>query len=186
MVILPTLMMPVAVGLIFIPIVDPDFGVLNTFLGIFGLPNHTVWTGTSSLAMLTIIMLDSWQWTPFVFLALFSGLEMIPQECLESAEIDGASRSQMLLFIKVPLLLPTILPVLLLRGVDSFKVYDIIYSLTKGGPGRGTELLTTYIYKLGFTELNFGKAAGASIIMMILATLLSQTVINRLYSRTQF
>src|SRR5262249_58630414 len=136
---------------------NPDFGAINGTLKAVGVNTQSMtWTASPLLAMLSVIAVDVWQWTPFMFLVLLAGLQAIPQEPYEAATIDGASAYQMFRDITLPMLKPAILIALLLRTMDLLRVFDQIYILTEGGPGFATETVSLYIYRSAFRFFDLG------------------------------
>ncbi len=162
------------------------YGPLNTFLESIGLPTQP-WLsapfGDPFNTLFVLAVLDIWQWTPFVALAVASGIESVPSFVKEAAEIDGASRIQMLRHIVLPLSKTVLIIVLLFRIIDSLKIFDIIYMLTAGGPGNVTTTLPFYIYKVGFTltapKADIGYASLLAVVLLIIATLLVLFVLTR-------
>jgi len=177
MVIIPMMLTPAVIGLFWRLLLNADFGPINYYLGLIGIPRQN-WLGNPSLALPTVIFVDIWQWSSFVFLILFAGLQAIPLEPLEAAKVDGASPWQILRYITVPLLKPAILVVLLLRIIDAFREFDKIYVLTLGGPGFATETLSLYIYKKGFKWFDMGYASALSYIMLIIVVIISTLFIR--------
>jgi multiple sugar transport system permease protein len=119
-------------------------------------------------------MADIWEWTPFMALILLAGLQSLPREPFEASIVDGASSFQMFRFISFPLLLPTLIVALLLRVMDAFKTFDLIFVLTKGGPGLITELLSFYTYKYGFKFFHMGRASALSYILFLILFVITQ------------
>ena len=153
----------VVVGVIWRLMLNPNFGAINGTLQRFGINTESLtWTASPRLAFLSVIAVDVWQWTPFVFLVLLAGLQAIPQEPYEAARIDGSSSWQTFLHITLPLLKPAILIALLLRTMDLLRVFDQIFILTEGGPGFATETVSLYIYRTAFRFFDFGYAAAMS------------------------
>jgi multiple sugar transport system permease protein len=149
-----------------------DYGFLNNLLRSVGL-GGVRWLFDPDIALYSIVLVDMWQWTPMVFLILLAGLQSIPREYYEAAQIDGARALQVLTFVTLPLLKGHLFLAALLRTVDSFKLFDKVYALTGGGPGISTESISTYIYREGFRYFNVGLASAASIIMLGVALLLT-------------
>jgi multiple sugar transport system permease protein len=149
-----------------------DFGFLNNVLRALSLP-PVEWLFNVDIALFSLVLVDLWQTAPLTFLILFAGLQAIQAETYEAARIDGASPNQILLTITLPLLLPHILLATLLRSIDSFKIFDKVYSLTGGGPGQATETLSMYVYKLGFRFFDIGLASTAAVVMIVVAGLLA-------------
>jgi multiple sugar transport system permease protein len=163
-----------------------SYGPLNSFLEAVGLPTQP-WLsapfGSTFNTIFVLAVLDVWQWTPFVALAVASGIEGIPSYVREAAEIDGASRLQMIRHIVLPLSKTVIVIVLFFRIIDSLKLFDIIYMLTAGGPGNITTTLPFYIYKVGFTltapKADLGYAALLAVVLLMIATVLVLLVLTR-------
>jgi multiple sugar transport system permease protein len=165
----PMLLPPVVVAVIWRLIYNPQFGVLNGTLRAMGFnPDALTWTSGESSAMASVILVDIWEWTPFLFLLLSAGLQAIPQEPLEAARIDGASSWQIFRDILLPLLKPVILLAILLRAMDLMRIFDQIFILTQGGPGFATETISLYIYRTAFRFFNFGYAAAMSFLGLAL------------------
>lgn len=167
LIMLPLTLTPVVVGLIWKYLVHDTFGVVTYIFKYFGW--STEFYGSPIAALPTMILIDIWQWTPFVFLILLAGLLSLPKEPFESAKIDGASELQCFWHMTVPLLKPIITIAILLRLVDAIKIFDTIWILTKGGPGHATEVYNIFIYLEGFRYYNMGYAAALGIILLIIS-----------------
>jgi len=176
--IIPMVMTPYVIGQTWRFLLDFGYGPIQHIITSFGLPKIN-FLGKANLAFLTTVMVDVWQWTPFVILIMYAGLQTLPKEPLEAAKVDGASWTQKFLLIEVPLLKSSILAVLLLRIMEAFKEFDKIFSLTGGGPGSSSEVLSLYIYKNGFQYFNMGKAAAMSIFMLFFLVIISNTFIKK-------
>lgn len=175
--ILPLAMTSSVVGLIFRSYFNPSGGIFNYFTNL--LFNVKVNWFSKENALVAVIITDIWQWTPFITLILYSGLEVIPQEGYEAAVIDGASPLKILRYITIPLLKPIILIVLLLRTMDSLRMFDTAFVMTEGGPGNATELLSLHIYRTGFFHTGYlGLASAVAVILLIITTILSQVLIR--------
>ncbi|KWF89248.1 carbohydrate ABC transporter permease [Burkholderia cepacia] len=146
-------------------------GFLNALLAVFGVEGVR-WLSDPHLALWSLALVDVWQWTPMAFLIVLAGLQSIPQELYEAARTDGASEWQCLRDITLPLAAPQIGLALLLRSIDTFKLFDKVYALTGGGPGNATQTLSTYIYDTGFRFFNVGPASAASVLMLAASALL--------------
>ena len=133
-----------------------------------GVPAVAPWLTEAAWAPWTLVIIDSWQWIPFMTLILLAGMQAIPDEIYEAARVDGASPFQMLRRITFPILLPISVTVMLIRGLEIFKIIDVIVVTTGGGPGAATESLTMYIYKTALTFGNFGYAAAISYVLLVL------------------
>jgi multiple sugar transport system permease protein len=177
----PLMLPPVVVGVVWRLMLNSNFGALNGTLKGFGINTEALtWTASPKLAMASVIIADVWQWTPFMFLILLAGLQAIPQEPYEAALVDGSSRWQTFRYVTLPLLKPAILIALLLRTMDLLRVFDHIFILTEGGPGFATETLSLYIYRTAFRFSNFGYAAAMSFVLLVLTNLISVAYIRML------
>jgi len=143
---LPMMLTPIIVGLMWRFMFNYDVGLVNYFLEFFGLRRFP-FLADKSTSLLSIILVDAWQWTPFVILLLYSGLQSVPLEFFEAAKIDGASELQIVRYITLPVLRHTIFICLLIRGMDALREYDKVYTMTYGGPGTATETFSFYIYR---------------------------------------
>ncbi len=146
-------------------------GFLNALLAMAGLAG-VQWLSDPHLALWSLMLVDIWQWTPMAFLIVLAGLQSIPEELHEAARTDGASEWQCLRDITLPLAAPQIGLALLLRSIDTFKLFDKVYALTGGGPGNATQTLSTYIYDTGFRFFNVGPASAASVLMLAACAML--------------
>lgn len=155
-----------------------DYGFLNNLLRALGL-SGVRWLFDPDIALYSIVLVDLWQWTPMVLLILLAGLQSIPRENYEAAQLDGASGLQAFRYITLPLLQGHIFLAALLRTVDSFRLFDKVHALTGGGPGIATETIATYIYREGFRFFNLGQASAASMVMLALACGLSAVYIRK-------
>ena len=175
----PMMLPPVVVGVVWRLMYNADFGAINGTLKIFGVNTESfIWTASPRIALLCAVVVDVWQWTPFVFLVLLAGLQAIPQEPYEAARIDGSSAWQTFRFITLPLLKPAILIALLLRTMDLLRVFDQIYILTEGGPAFSTETVSLYIYRTAFRFFDFGYAAAMSFVLLLLTNIISAAYIR--------
>ena len=182
----PMMLPPVVAAIVWRLLLNPDFGAINGTLKQIGIDTTPLtWTASHVLAMLSVIAVDVWQWTPFVFLVLLAGLQAIPQEPYEAALIDGSSRWQTFRNVTLPLLRPAILIVLLLRTMDLLRVFDQIFILTEGGPGFATETISLYIYRAAFRFFDFGYAAAMSFVLLVLTNIVSVFYIKLLRNESQ-
>jgi multiple sugar transport system permease protein len=166
---LPMLLPPIAVSFAWKMLFDFNRGPINYGLSELGLPK-VAWLAGQQSSLLSLIIVDLWQWTPFIMLAALAALESLPVELYEAATVDGASRWEMLKSITLPLIKPYLVAIVLLRAIDAFKVFDTIYILTGGGPGTATEMLTFYAYVAGFRPFNMGFTATVSWALVLLMT----------------
>jgi multiple sugar transport system permease protein len=169
---LPIIMTPIAVAYMWRVIFTPDLGILNYILSLFGIQGPE-WLADMYWAMPALIIVDVWQWVPFMALIILSGLMSLPQEPFDAAKIDGASEWQTLWYITLPMIKQIILIALLIRIIDSFKLFDLVYAMTKGGPLRYTETFNYYIYTIAFRYLDIGYAGALSITLLLMLIILS-------------
>jgi len=163
---LPMMIPSVVAGIAWKMLYNYEYGPMNYFLSFFGIPRIS-WLGNYTFAQIGIILADVWQWTPFIFLILYAGLQSIPRELAEAAKVDGASEFEITRFIELPLLGPLIGVSLIIRIIDVLKVFDIIYMVTWGGPGSATHSLSYYIYKVGVSfGWDIGYAAAISLVLL--------------------
>jgi multiple sugar transport system permease protein len=164
---LPLAITPVIVGLTFGMMFNPLFGVINYLMGLIHIP-PLGWATEIETALLTVIIIDTWQWTPFMIIILYAGLQMLPVETYEAAKLDGASWFQEIKFITIPLLKPILMIAIIFRFMDAFRSFDIIYVVTHGGPGHATEtmVMRAYLESLKYFRLEMGAVIG--IILLIL------------------
>ncbi len=178
---IPMMLPPVVVGVVWRLMLNPDFGAINGSLKGAGLNTDALtWTASPALALASVIAVDVWQWTPFMFLVLLAGLQAIPQEPYEAAMIDGASAWQTFRHVTLPLVKPAILIALLLRTMDLLRVFDQIFILTEGGPGFATETVSLYIFRAAFRFFDFGYAAAMSFVLLLLTNIISLAYIRLL------
>ena len=170
--ILPLMISPVVVGLIWRYLFDARIGWINYYLGKIGIEPQ-VWLGNADLAFFAIVFTDIWQWTPFIFIIVIAGLQALPSEILEASRIDGANWWQHILFVKLPMIRSILLIALLLRLIDVFRALEVMYILTGGGPGRATELLSLHIYNRAFETQQLGYASAISVLLIVIVFALS-------------
>jgi multiple sugar transport system permease protein len=178
--ILPMMIAPVVVGLMWRYMYHPTVGTFNTTLESWGLPKVD-WLGNH--ALMSIIIADIWQWTPFIFILSLAALQSLPRSALEAAKIDGATGWQQIIHIKLPLMMPVLIVTCLLRLIDAFKVLEVILVMTAGGPGLSTEILALRISRTATEFRELGVAAAMSNYLLIL--LLFFTVAMFLFTRWQ-
>ncbi len=178
---LPMMCTNVVIGLTWRLLFNYEFGIINYYLNQIGL-SSVQWLSTPELAMLSVIIVDVWNTSSYVALMLLAGLQSLPEEPFEAAKIDGASPRQTFRFITLPLLRQYILVALLWRLIDTFRIFDVVYLLTAGGPARSTEMVSIYVYNYGFKSFNLGYASAASfsmvLIMLVIAGLLARRIGN--------
>ncbi len=178
---LPILVPGIVIGAIWKLMYNVDFGVINQLGASLGFSPRD-WLGEPSLALASVIAVNVWHWTPFCYLLLLAGLESLPQDVYEAARADGASAWQELVYVTLPMMIPTILVTLTFRLIVAFKVFDEVYLLTGGGPGTATEVVSFSIYRRFFTEDRAGYGSALSIVtlfIMALLIVLAVTAIQR-------
>jgi multiple sugar transport system permease protein len=179
--ILPMMVAPIVVGLIWRFMYNEQFGTLTTLFKAVGLPT-VPWLSSPDMALISIIIADIWQWTPFIFILALAALQSLPASAIEAARIDGANTWQMIVFIKLPLMAPVIVVAALLRLIDAFKVLEVVYILTEGGPGLSTEILSLHIYKTAFVSQQLGRASALSnlLLLLVMAITLALVAVTKL------
>lgn len=174
---IPLLVSPIAVGLIWRLLLHPDLGAVNWLFDQIGLSPQE-WLSKKSSAMPAVVGVDVWHETSLLLVILLAGLASLPREPLEAARVDGANAFQVLRTVTIPLMAPVILIAALIRMISAMKTYDLIYILTSGGPGGATETISFRIWKIGFTNLNMGQAAAASILLLLAIMALTLVLIR--------
>ena len=178
MYLLPLAITPIAATFTFRLMFNPSLGVLNYFMKLLGFEPQA-WLASPSTALFSLILVDTWQWTPFILLICLGGLASLPNEPFEAAKVDGASSWQIFIKITIPMLYPFIGLALLFRSIDAFKTFDIIYVLTSGGPGILTRTLNLYAFKHGIEFLSMGYAGSIAIVMLIITIVVAQIFLRK-------
>lgn len=174
--VLPMMIAPICVGLIWRYLFDASFGPINHLMRFLGLAPQA-WLAEPGLAFLAMVVTDVWQWTPFVFIMALAALQGMDASLVEAAKIDGASWRQTVFLVKLPLIKPILLVTLLMRMIDAFRGLEVIYVMTFGGPGQATELFSLHIYKAAFVSQKLGYASALSVLLLALVTVLSLAVL---------
>ena len=169
---LPLLINPIVVGLIWRMFLHPQLGILNYLLSLISI-NPINWLGDPKMAFVTIIFVDIWHQVSFMIILLLAGLSAIPKEPYEAARSDGAGILDCFIHITLPYMRPVIIVTILIRLIFAIKTYDLIYIMTKGGPGDATDLISYYIYRSAFISLNLGEAAAMSTILLFIIVILT-------------
>ena len=180
--ILPMMIAPIVVGLMWRYMYHPTVGIFNKTLkswGYEGIP----WLSDGSWAFASVVIADVWQWTPFIFILSLAALQSLPSSALEASKIDGATGWQQIIYIKLPLMLPVLIVTLLLRLIDSFKVLEVILVMTNGGPGLSTEILSLRINRTASEFRELGEAAAMSNLLLIVLLILTFTMF--IYNKAQ-
>ena len=174
---IPVFIAPVVVGLIWKFMFNYDLGILNYLLNVIGLESIN-WLGTTTSAFWSVVLIDTWQWTPFTTLIIKAGLDSVDPAPQEAAYVDGATRFQIFRFVTFPTIAPIFTVALLFRTLDAFKAFDIIYVVTRGGPGGSTYVLGYNIWKTAFYQNQLGLSAAMSVIMIIIATIFALILVK--------
>ena len=164
--ILPIVLAPVVVGLFWRTLVlAPDFGLVDLVTRSVGLPSYN-WLGDPQLALISVIAIHTWQWTPFAFLVMLATLSTLPPDVYEAARLDRARPWQRFVYITLPLIRPAIVMVVIMRMMTALSAFAAIFAATGGGPGTSTEILNLYAYRTSFSELNVGYGASLAMVLM--------------------
>jgi multiple sugar transport system permease protein len=178
--VIPLATAPAVVGLIGRLLFNRDFGVINFFYTGLGI-GKVEWLGDTTNAFIAVAAMDIWQWTPFCALVLLAGLTMVPTEVEEAARLVTKSRWQIVRHVQLPFLLPSITVILILRTADILKMFDTVFTMTRGGPGSATELISVYIQRIGFRVFDQGVASAQAILLLILTIILARLYIRFVY-----
>jgi len=174
--IMPLMISPVVVGLVWRYLYDARAGWINHYLELAGI-EPLIWLGEPHLAFFAIVFTDIWQWTPFVFIIVIAGLQALPSEVLEASRIDGANTWQQIFLVKLPMIKSILIIALLLRLIDVFKGLEVMLIMTEGGPGLATELLSLHVYKTAFDAQQLGYAAAISVLLLLIVFALSLAIL---------
>lgn len=166
-ILLPMVATPVAIGMAWLLMYEPTIGLFNAFLRSIRLPAQP-FLGSGSQALWSLAVVDVWQWTPLMALIILAGLTALPEDPYEAARVDGATIGQRFRFITLPLLFPTLVAAVLLRSIDALKTFDIIYTMTRGGPGFDTETINIYAYIQSFEYADLGQASSVLVVFFAL------------------
>lgn len=176
--ILPMLLTPVVVGLMWRALLNPEWGLLNWVFVEVGV-GQIGWLSDPSVALWTLVIVDSWQWTPFVFVIVYARLQALPVEVFEAGSVDGANWFQRTRYLTLPLLVPAIVFAAVFRGIDAFRTFDLVFGLTNGGPVQATSTLSFEAFQNGFQFYRYGYASAIAYVMVIVA-MIGITVLFRI------
>jgi multiple sugar transport system permease protein len=165
--VMPMMATPVAIALVWAMMFHPQLGVLNYLLSLVGIPPQ-LWVFHPSTVIPSLVLVETWQWTPLVMLIVLGGLAAIPTEPYESALIDGASAWQMFWHITLPLVLPFVMVAAIIRSIDAIKSFDIIYAITQGGPGTASETINLYLYSVAFAYYDIGYGSAIAVVFFLM------------------
>lgn len=169
---IPMVVAPVVAGGVWRMILDPLWGLMNYWIGLLGF-EPLDWLGNPSLAMATIVIIDTWRWTPFVALIATAALLALPKDVFEAADIDGANWWTKLWSIAIPLLLPIIAATFIVRWLGAVKMFDIVLAATLGGPGGSTNVINLFIYEQAFRSLRFAESSAMAVIVLLITMVLT-------------
>jgi len=177
--IMPMMATPVAIALVWTMMFHPQLGVLNYLLSLVGIPPQ-LWVFNPNTVIPSLVLVETWQWTPLVMLIVLGGLAAIPTEPYESAQIDGANFWQMFRFITLPLIMPFLFIAGMIRMIDAVKSFDIIFAITQGGPGSASETINVYLYSVAFVYYDLGYGSAIAVVFFLLIVALAALM---LYAR---
>ena len=178
---IPMIMSPVVIGLTGRFVLNAEFGILPYFIKLIGIDLKISLLGTKETALPVVMLIDIWQWLPFMTLIALAGLQSVNSEVIEAAQVDGANNMQIFLRISLPYIAPVLLVGVLLRSIDAFRAFDKIFILTGGGPSSRTELVSLYVYRVNFKFWNIGYGAALILLVFLIVLILN----NFFYSLTQ-
>lgn len=174
--ILPMMATPVAIALVWTMMFHPQLGILNYLLSLVGLPAQ-LWVFHPATVIPSLVLVETWQWTPLVMLIVLGGLAAIPAEPYESAEIDGANIWQVFRYITLPLITPFLFIAAMIRMIDAVKSFDIIFAITQGGPGSASETINLYLYSVAFIYYDIGYASAIAVVFFALIVALAAVLL---------
>jgi multiple sugar transport system permease protein len=175
--VMPMMATPVAVALVWTMMFNPQLGVLNYLLSLVGI-GPWAWVYHPASVIPSLVMVETWQWTPLVMLIVLGGLAALPAEPYESADIDGADGWQKFRYITLPLIAPFLLLAAMIRTVDALKSFDIIYAITQGGPGTASETINLYLYSVAFAYYDVGYGSAIAVVFFVLIVALSMVLLH--------
>ena len=174
--IMPMMATPVAIALVWTMMFHPQLGVLNYLLSLVGIPPQ-LWVFHPATVIPSLVLVETWQWTPLVMLIVLGGIAALPTEPYESAQIDGAGMWQMFRYITLPLILPFIFIAAMIRTIDAVKSFDIIFAITQGGPGSASETINVYLYSVAFVYYDLGYGSAIAVVFFVLIVLLAAVLL---------
>lgn len=176
---MPMMVTPLIVGMIFAYIFNPVLGIANYLLGAIGIA-PVAWFGESRAAMLSILLINVWQWTPFMMLLIMAGLFSIRSDLYEAARVDGAKWHHILRFLEIPSIRSIVLLGIILRVIDTLRFFDVVYVTTRGGPGDSTMVLTLYAYQQNFQYFQAGVGSAAAVIILAISIVITTFAVRLL------
>jgi multiple sugar transport system permease protein len=182
--VMPMMATPVAVALVWTMMFHPQLGVLNYLLSLVGIEPQA-WVFNPSTVIPSLVLVETWQWTPLVMLIVLGGLAAIPTEPYESAAIDGATILQRFRYITLPMIAPFLMVAVIIRTIDALKSFDIIYAITQGGPGTASETINLYLYSVAFAYYDVGYGSAIAVVFFAIVIALSLLMLH-LRQRTKW
>ncbi|MCZ7472157.1 sugar ABC transporter permease [Agrobacterium sp. O3.4] len=170
--VMPMMATPVAIALVWTMMFHPQLGVLNYLLSLIGI-GPLEWIYNQSTVIPSLVLVETWQWTPLVMLIVLGGLAAVPREPYESAEIDGANAWQKFRYLTMPMIAPFLMIAVIIRSIDAVKSFDIIYAMTQGGPGTASETINIYLYNTAFSYYDIGYGSAMAVVFFIIIVVLS-------------
>jgi len=180
--IFPMLLIPVAAATLWRFMYNYDIGVINKTLVSLGI-GRVNWLGSPDLVLYSIIITDIWAWTPWMFLILLAGLEGIPLEPIEAARMDGASGWKLIRYVILPLMSPVTRVAVSLKAIETFRTFDYVWVMSRGGPGSYSEIMSTFVYKQAYKNLTYGYSGAISFLVLALMVAVSVVVLRRVIMR---
>ena len=175
--ILPMMATPVAIALVWTMMFHPQLGILNYLLSVVGLP-PSLWVFHPATVIPSLVLVETWQWTPLVMLIVLGGLSALPSEPYESAQIDGATPWQTFRHISLPMIMPFLFIAAMIRMIDAVKSFDIIFAITQGGPGSASETINLYLYSVAFVYYDVGYASAIVVVFFALIIALAGALLH--------
>ena len=182
--VMPMMATPVAIALVWTMMFHPQLGVLNYLLSLVGI-GPQAWVFHPATVIPSLVLVETWQWTPLVMLIVLGGLAAIPAEPYESAAIDGANALQRFRFITLPMIAPFMMVAVIIRTIDALKSFDVIYAITQGGPGTASETINLYLYSVAFAYYDVGYGSAIAVVFFVLVVALSLLMLH-LRQRTKW
>ncbi|AKC08150.1 MULTISPECIES: carbohydrate ABC transporter permease [Rhizobium/Agrobacterium group] len=170
--VMPMMATPVAIALVWTMMFHPQLGVLNYLLSFIHI-GPLEWIYNQSTVIPSLVLVETWQWTPLVMLIVLGGLAAVPREPYESAEIDGANAWQKFRYLTMPMIAPFLMIAVIIRSIDAVKSFDIIYAMTQGGPGTASETINIYLYNTAFSYYDIGYGSAMAVVFFIIIVALS-------------
>ena len=175
--VMPMMATPVAVALVWTMMFHPQLGVLNYLLSRVGIAPQA-WIFDQNTVIPSLVLVETWQWTPLVMLIVLGGLAAMPREPFEGAEIDGANAWQKFRYITLPMILPFMMVAVIIRSIDALKSFDIIYAMTQGGPGTASETINIYLYNVAFSYYDIGYGSAIAVVFFVVIIILSLVLLH--------